>query len=851
MRFFLLLVFSVWVIAGAGYAEETVHALDGKHLGVVFNNDINNILWMSSGKDTSVEEYRFAVNRILDLAPGVFAQNVGMPDPVIYRSHVATTWDKYHAQVTKAVWPETKPEDAERQAAAMRRLLELGTDPFTITIQACRERGVPIVASYRMNAEDFYGGELDLSDFDREHKDLRIPGRDCLDPVHPDVYEHRMKIFTEVASDYDIDGIELDFRRWYYMISEPLKNFPVLTRMVADTRKMLDETAQRKGKKKMLLGVRVGPMLEGAFNKEDFPGSYYPEPTNQSCRNLGLDVKTWVEQRLVDYVCPTLFSPMGLPRTKEFVDLVKGADIGIYPTLSYTPTWAHYDGPLVPDNEENRLRHLRDICTEALKCYDDGADGVSLFNWFPHTFPPVGQDSTGWGRKREWPAGYRCDAPVFGWVQQVVMPVLSKPETLRAFMTQELPQALKITGPWKPHVVRLLNGANPVLLRAQLQIVTEAWNRVVAVPYIVYMPEKDRLLMLVGCDYPHHAMVLSSDDHGAHWTDPRPIYLDKDGKTTPGLGTSLTYLGNGKVLLATDRLWFSSDYGETWGGPEPQSEPLSVPPTADGKTWNLWDPILVEKKDDGSLRLVETGYAMNTELYEAAQGPGYSTGQLRFSTDGGRTWSSPTVPPEWKGINEVALVRAANGNLVAACRTDISAHFKGQTLDHFEGLAASVSKDDGLTWSEPNRLYDWGRHHPCMVLMRNGDIVMTYVVRKGYTEGAEGFARFGIEAIVSHDNGESWDLDHRYILHVWTGNRKGPEYWWASSQATSTVLLPDDSLLTAFGTGYRSQPGPTGLGPRDAGLIRWRLSDAPLSDEHAITAAPPDSELRNVFVPND
>lgn len=402
---------------------------------------------------------------------------------------------------------------------------------------------------------------------------------------------------------------------------------------------------------------------------------------------------------------------------------------------------------------------------------------------------------------------------------------------------------------WQAHSVRLQNGDKPVQVPAQLQIVTEHWDRVVAVPYIVYMPEKDRLLMLVGCDYPHHAMVLTSDDHGTTWTEPRPVALDKDGNTIPGLGTSLTYLGNGKLLLVTDRLWFSFDYGATWGGPEPKTEALPVPPAPNGKTWNMWDPLLVEKKNGGAIRLVETGYAMDSDWYNAARGPGYSTGQIRFSADEGRTWTGDAAVPQWKGVSEVALVRAANGNLVAACRTDIPAHFKGETLDHFEGLAVSTSKDDGLTWTDLKPLYEWGRHHPCMVLMRNGDIVMTYVVRKGYRSDPAGFARFGIEAIVSRDNGQTWDLDHRYILHAWTGNRKGPEYWWASSQATSSVLLPDESILTAFGTGYRSQPGPKGPGPRDAGLIHWRLSDAPLNADHAITDAPPDSDLRNVFDP--
>ncbi|HOZ48507.1 MAG TPA: hypothetical protein PLO37_19720 [Candidatus Hydrogenedentes bacterium] len=447
MRFRAAILVCLVLGAILSSAAEEKPPLDARKLGTIFNNDINNILWMSTGKDMTVEEYRTAVMRVLDLSPGVFAQNVGMPDPVIYRSKVATTWDKYHAEVTKAVWPETPREDAERQAAAMRRLLELGTDPLTITIQACRERGVPIVASYRMNAEDFYAGELDLSDFGRQHKALRIPGRDCLDPARPEVYEHRMAIFTEVANDYDIDGIEFDFRRWYFMISEPLKNHPILTRMVADTRKMLDEVALKKGRRKMLLGVRVGPMLEGTFVKEDFPGAYYGEPTNQSCRNLGLDIKTWIDRRLVDYVCPALFSPIGLPKTKEFVDLAQGTGIGIYPTISYTPRWAHYDGPTLPDSNETRLRHIGDICSEALQCHTDGADGISLFNWFPHGAPLPGHDYQGWGRRRTWPEGYRPDAVGFGQVQQVMMPKLANPQALRDCLTQGLPPELELHSP--------------------------------------------------------------------------------------------------------------------------------------------------------------------------------------------------------------------------------------------------------------------------------------------------------------------------------------------------------------------------------------------------------------------
>jgi hypothetical protein len=134
---------------------------------------------------------------------------------------------------------------------------------------------------------------------------------------------------------------------------------------------------------------------------------------------------------------------------------------------------------------------------------------------------------------------------------------------------------------------------------------------------------------------------------------------------------------------------------------------------------------------------------------------------------------------------------------------------------------------------------------------------MTYVVRKGYTFTADGFPQFGIEAVISRDNGVTWDLDHRYLLHVWPGNRKGPDEnragpqaWWASCQSTSTALLPDGTMLTAFGTGFRTRVGPNNeCQQRDVGLVLWRLGDRPINDDRTLRDAPATSELRNRFDP--
>ena len=381
---------------------------------------------------------------------------------------------------------------------------------------------------------------------------------------------------------------------------------------------------------------------------------------------------------------------------------------------------------------------------------------------------------------------------------------------------------------------------------AKLQIVTESWNRVVAVPYIVYIPEKDRLLMLIGCDFPHQAMVTSSDDHGVTWSEPAYVHVDAQGKSDAGLCTGLSYLTNGKVMATMGATrWFSNDFGKTWTG-----APVN------GKFLNEWDPQLVEKDPATGkvVRVVEAGYVGDTDAGQQ--------GYIRCSANEGRTWTEAVLVPQWRQVSEVASSRASNGDLIGACRTDISpktiAKLGNQLIDHYEGLGVTISKDNGDTWSEVQKLYDWGRHHPSLLVMPNHDVVMTYVVRKGYVNSDDGFPQFGIEAVVSHDNGQTWDLDHRYLLHTWVGNRKtepqengpGPQGWWASSQATSTVLLPDGSMLTAFGTGYRSQLGSHGEStPRDVGLVLWRLGDQPLKDDRTIRDAPFDSDLRNVVDP--
>jgi len=436
---------------------------------------------------------------------------------------------------------------------------------------------------------------------------------------------------------------------------------------------------------------------------------------------------------------------------------------------------------------------------------------------------------------------------------------------------------------WRDHEIQLVNGkAGRIKLPTKIQIVNEKWTPLSAMtentfgaelrwPYIVYMPEKKRLLMLLSMGHPGGApwaVLISSDDLGATWSYLRPPSR-RPGSTRGGFG--LTYLGNGRLFFdvhhsmepeeGNQKITFSDDYGKTW------SKPVVKPLAPGGGMWINWDQYWVDKdpKTGKTTRIWGTGGNGNG-TYEPFLWFTHGTqALLRSSTDEGRTWNKGRFIPEWRGALETAIVRAKNGDMVVTCRPDpLKRFYEGVPLPDIDGhcgFGVSISKDNGQSWTKfiDNMIYGWGRHHSSMVVLPNGDIVMTHVVRVGYVDSPDGFPQFGIEAIVSHDNGKTWDLDHKYILALWKGKISTKEdrnwYMFPAPKSTCSILLPDGTILTAFGTGYRIKKrrekfARGDMFPRDIGLVQWRPSDQKLNSDTTIAKAPFDSNLRNIFDPN-
>ncbi len=361
---------------------------------------------------------------------------------------------------------------------------------------------------------------------------------------------------------------------------------------------------------------------------------------------------------------------------------------------------------------------------------------------------------------------------------------------------------------WKPHWIRQGDGHGGWVLKdAQCQILRyreRGWTA----GFGVAQMDNGEIALLGTCDVGksvwygggegEKTIIAFSKDGGNSWTE-----LEQIGDLT-GRPMMLATLGHGRLTFVSDgNRYFSSDYGRTW------SEVVPIPNAVNGGFFGTEGNPLVEYDAQGDVaRVAEIGYNFGPPGEEDNWPEDPSHGFIRWSYDGGWTWTDEVEPQEWRwqetyegktytrGVSEGSLVRAANGWLVAALRTDMPVRYLDQPNDDsLEGTGVSVSEDNGKTWTPIKLLFDAGRHHAHLLAMPNGDIVMTVTVRDDVRDGKLASYRRGCEAIVSHDNGLTWDLDHRYVLDEFEFYDAEKWYDGECGHLYST-LLDDGSVLT-------------------------------------------------------
>ena len=224
--------------------------------------------------------------------------------------------------------------------------------------------------------------------FMRDHPEWRIKLADgspdvAMDYSHEGVRAHRLAIFTELAEQYDIDGLELDFMRScrYFAEKEAESKQQVMTEFVGEIRTMLDRVAAERGRDRFILGTRMPPSLD-------------------ECGSLGLDPGEWIQQGWIDYVAPSDFMWLDYgTQVEDFSTLCEGTECGVYPCLNpFAAEWVDHRAingyTTNPVNFNRRVffseEHMRGLMRNY---YERGGDGVYSFNFCCETI-----DNADWVR---------------------------------------------------------------------------------------------------------------------------------------------------------------------------------------------------------------------------------------------------------------------------------------------------------------------------------------------------------------------------------------------------------------------------------------------------------------------
>ncbi len=248
-----------------------------------------------------------------------------------------------------------------------------GTDIIDASLRRAKKDGMEAFISYRMNDLHFNDTTLHCpivyTDFWMAHPDYWLNentgwhSAGALNFAYQEVREQKLNMITEQLEKYGdlLDGYDLDFMRFpvFFKSQEGIQNAHLMTDLVKEVRKKVDELSARRGKK-VLLSARVSVDLN-------------------YCSKIGLDVKEWVRQGLLDFVtCSIFFTGNPAMPVAKFREELGNPDI---------PVYAATENGGYKSREPYSNGAFRGMASYLLA---QGMDGIYLFNYFlsEDTFKP-------------------------------------------------------------------------------------------------------------------------------------------------------------------------------------------------------------------------------------------------------------------------------------------------------------------------------------------------------------------------------------------------------------------------------------------------------------------------------
>jgi len=341
---------------------------------VLYSNDTTNVLgctspWHAKGAPFGVQLIEASVDEVAGLVDAHFLQP-GLGEVPMWPSKVEPVDAHYRwIRDTYGLGPD----------AFGKYVLE-GGDVVKVFLDRCRMKGQAGFISVRMNDAhhkefvnakpgDTMGGSLAMSftKFYRDHPEYRIGPKlgsaqfQVLNWAIPEVRAHKFALLQELCENYDLDGLELDFMRFYSFFprdkttSEQRRE--IMTGFVREVRALLDRTA-RNGKRRWLCA-----RLPGFVSALDPLGLDVAALSAAGLNMLNLSASYFTTQQMEVAAIRKL-----APQAAIYVELCHSTWNGPKMTAGY-------------DVFPFRRATVEQLETTAHLGYARGADGVSLFNF--------------------------------------------------------------------------------------------------------------------------------------------------------------------------------------------------------------------------------------------------------------------------------------------------------------------------------------------------------------------------------------------------------------------------------------------------------------------------------------
>ena len=253
-------------------------------------------------------------------------------------------------------------------------LIARGTDPLRVVGDFCHENGLEIFWSMRMN--DTHDGAHKPGEdpvyplwpkLKEEHPEYLIGTFEnrprhgswtAVDYTRPEIRDLAFRYIEEVCSNYDVDGIELDFFRhmsYFRSVAFGGEASRKERRMMTDLIRRIRWMTEREGlkrKRPILVAVRVVDSAEYS-------------------KRIGLDWQQWLKEGLVDILIPSGYSRLN--PWDYSVRIGHKYGVQVYAGLSESRVQEPRDHP-------HRRQSTESYRARAMDAWRAGVDGIYIFN---------------------------------------------------------------------------------------------------------------------------------------------------------------------------------------------------------------------------------------------------------------------------------------------------------------------------------------------------------------------------------------------------------------------------------------------------------------------------------------